>query len=154
MSQARKLRVPGEAPEPVARVPGFTRHDAPPKLLDRPVSPIPAALAGVDMVASDPRDLDEPTLDERKQARAMADAMAPVVDALTRGLDRTETPAVALPPKHSAPMYEFADIEQIVREGRAVKRAPVDALALYGMQLPLLTTRGWLIEVGPKFGAL
>lgn len=159
MGQQAKLRVPGASPAPVQRDSGFTPSDAPPKEPERPVSPIPAALAGVEMLRSNPADLEPdappPTEAELAQARAMASAMSPIARAFERvadSMERVEVKPLALPNKNSAPMYEYADIEGIVREGRTAKMSAEDALRVYGLELPLLTTKGWLIELGPRFG--
>lgn len=113
------------------------------------------------MVSSNVRDLapdaPPPTEAELSQARAMAQAMSPIAKAFARvadSMEREETKVAPLPPKNSTPMYAHTDIEAAVREGRAAGFSPDEALALHDLKCPLLTDRGWLLDVNsPRFGA-
>jgi hypothetical protein len=100
---------------------------------------------------------------ELAQARAMAAAMAPIAKQFARvadSMEREETKVAPLPPKHSAPMYDYDEIEAVVREGRLAGLTPDEALAQHVLtdgtvlKFPLLTSKGWLLEAGPRFGAV
>ena len=132
----RNHRIPGR-PDPIPRPPAETPREPLLPTPDRAYAEIPSFTERPHQETNTPT---EGRGESQGTTLATMEAMTPVLQAVTTAIvdaiGHTELRPVPLPPKASAPMYRYHEAILAVSAG--------------ALELPLLTDRGWLLEVGAR----